>query len=104
MKRILLSAMVLMGIGSSAIANSGSVLNSERSISVVQVMQEDYKEVSLESLNEKVQAAVNAYADAYEVKKLEFDENAKLTRVTLADKESKAEKIVILDDEGKEVK
>ncbi|MDR2921614.1 MAG: hypothetical protein LBV72_19895 [Tannerella sp.] len=102
MKRILLSAMVLMGIGSSAIASS--VLNSETSISVVQTIQEDYKEVSLESLNIQVQAAIKAFNNAYEVKNLEYKEDAKLTRVTLTDKESKAEKVVILDDEGQEVK
>lgn len=104
MKRLLVSAMVLMGISSSAIAHSGSVLTSETSIFYVQVMEEEFKEVSLTSLNANVQTAINAYADAYEVKKLEFDESAKQTRVTLTDKESKAEKVVVLDEEGKEVK
>lgn len=105
MKKLVLSVALFTCMGSFAIAQSNdSIPQAEKTLLIAEAVQDDYKEVSLGDLNENVQTAVKAFEEAYEVKKLENDATLKQTRVTLEDKASKSEKVVILDDEGKEVK
>ena len=76
-----------------------------QTVSTEQITTNDYKEVALTDLSEVVQEAVKSLAgETFEVKKLEFNAERELTRVTLLNKEDKSEKRVILDKEGQEVK
>jgi lipocalin len=45
----------------------------------------------------------NLAGEVYDVAKVEFDAEKELTKVTLANKEDKSEKVVVLNKEGKEV-
>jgi len=105
MKKLVLAVAVFTCMGSFAIAQSNdSIPQAEKTFLIAEVIQDDYKEVSLGDLNENVQTAIKAFEEAYEVKKLEYDTTLKQTRVTLEDKASKGEKVVVLDIEGKETK
>ncbi|MDR2920654.1 MAG: hypothetical protein LBV72_14980 [Tannerella sp.] len=64
----------------------------------------DFTEVKLESLNENVQKAIGAYTEECTVKEIGYNAEKKLTKVVFASKDDQSEKVVILDDEGKEVK
>lgn len=68
------------------------------------MQQEDgFVNVKFEDLNEKVQAAVRSMLDQYDINVLQYDAEKKITKVTATNKEDQSEKIVYLDDEGKEV-
>ncbi len=101
MKAVILSVAMLMGTMIYASANvTKDVVGSE----VVAVQQDGFVDVKIESLNAKVQEAVKGFEDTYTVKSLAYDTAKKQTKVTLVAKADNAEKTVILDDEGKEVK
>jgi len=102
MKKVILCAALM--IGCVAFANAQFTVSSEETVSTVQVTNGDYKEVILADLSEVVQEAVkNLAGEVYEIKKLEFDAERELTKVTLAQKEDGGEKVVILNKDGKEV-
>jgi len=105
MKKVILSAALL--IGCVAFANAQAAVRiSTDDATVTQVASDDYKEVQLADLSQVVQAAVKEIAgETYDVKKVEFNAEKELTKVTFVGKEDKdAEKVVVLDKEGKEVK
>lgn len=121
MKKFLVAAAVCMSAGTVTFAQTNDSIPEQKTdtvptqktdtvavqsqgLSFLMAAQGDYKEVTAEALTEKVQAAVKTYAEAYIVKKLEYNEGEGLTRVTLEDKGTKAEKVIILDGEGQEKK
>jgi hypothetical protein len=100
MKKVILCAALM--IGCVAFANARFTVSSA-TVST-EVTNGDYKEVALADLSDVVQEAVkNLAGEVYEVKKLEFDAEKELTRVTLTQKEDNTEKVVLLNKEGKEV-
>ncbi len=80
-----------------------AVVDEAAAVGEVAQAQDEYVDVKLESLNAKVQAAINAYQEAYSTKSLAFNAAKNLTKVTLVSKADQSEKEVILDEEGKEV-
>ena len=102
MEKIILSAILF--IGCAAFAQAKLTLNQHVIVNELIILQEEYKEVALTDLSEVIQEAVkNLAGDTFEVKKVEFNAEKELTRVTLTNKEDKSEKVSILDKEGKEV-
>lgn len=74
------------------------------SAEIFAAMQDDgFVNVKFEDLNEKVQAAVRSMLDQYDINVLQYDAEKKITKVTATNKEDQSQKIVYLDDEGKEV-
>jgi len=68
------------------------------------VMQDDgFADVKFEDLNENVQKAVRSFTEKYDINSLQYNAEKKITKVTATSKEDQSEKIVYLDDEGKEV-
>lgn len=105
MKKLLIAVAILMGVGTMSYANSADSISVQpESELVAMVLQDTYKEVKLEELSEKVQATIKGYEGVYTIKKLEYNETKKQTQVTLEDNGTKAAKVVVLDEEGKEVK
>jgi len=100
MKKLLVAVAVFMSMGTMAFAQSVDAVQQE----VVAQAVDTFKEVKAEDLNEKVQATLATYNETFTVKKLEYNEEKKVTRVTLEEKANKTEKIVTLDEEGKEIK
>ena len=100
MKKVILFAALL--VGCVAFANARVVVTSDV-VSTVEVTSGDYKEVALADLSEVIQEAVKNHAgEIYDVKKVEYDAEKELTRVTLTKKDDNSEKSVILNKEGKE--
>jgi putative lipase involved disintegration of autophagic bodies len=102
MKKMLVAAIaVLLSVGASSYAMSNSPEQGNGQVCLTQAPEDDYKEVKLEELGEKVQAAVAEHAKTQDILKLEYSEAKKLARVTLANKETKEVKAILLDEEGK---
>lgn len=103
---MILSLAVMAGV--SVFANAGNVngeVFTNKAEIVASLDQEDgFVEVKLEDLNENVKKAVEAYSETDTVKTIEYNAEKKLTKVTLVSKADSTEKVVTLDDEGKEVK
>jgi len=103
MKKVILFAILL--VGCVAFANAQCTTKSQTSSTEQVVAAGDYKEVALTDLSDVIQKAVNTIAgDTFDIKKVEFNADAELTRVTFANKADASEKIVILDKAGNEVK
>jgi len=102
MKKIILFAILLAGGITFASAQSTS---EPQTVATEQVAATDgYKEVALTDLSDVIQAAVKDLAgDTFDVKKVEFNEEKGLTRVTFTNKADASEKVTILDKDGKEV-
>ena len=102
MKKVVLFAAIL--IGCVVFANARITVSSENT-AILQVTTDEYKEVAMADLNQIIQDAVKELAgETYDVKKVEFDAEKELTKITLLNKEDESEKTVILNKEGKEVK
>ena len=85
-----------------------AVSNSTDSVSVNQLTMtqttpdnDDYKEITADSLGQNVKLVVDELAKSNDVSKLEYSESKKLTRVSLTNKETKEAKVVVLDEDGK---
>ncbi len=102
MKKILLSVAFMMSVCFFAGAQETQKVEKSTETLTTQV-QDDYKEVKLENLNQNVQAAIQVYSQTSTIKKLEYAAAQKLTKITLIQKSDNSEKVVILDDAGKEV-
>lgn len=102
MKKMILCLAVLAGGFTAVVANDLVVLSAVNN--VVVAGNEEFQAIEFKDLNETVQKAIVTLAgDAYDVKKLEFDKTKELTRVTLQEKGTETQKVVVLDKEGKEV-
>jgi hypothetical protein len=103
MKKIILFAILL--VGGIAFTNA-QCASKNQSVPTEQVVSAgDFKEVALTDLSDVIQASVkNLAGDTFDVKKVEFNAENELTKVTLVNKADASEKCVILDKDGKEVK
>ena len=100
MKKVFLITLVLAFC--TVLANARFTQESEN-VLTEQVATEDYKEVALADLSENIQEAIkNLAGEVFDIKKIEFDAEKALTKVTLTNKEDNSEKSVILNKEGKE--
>ncbi len=104
MKKLILSAALIMATVSFAIAQLSIERVHPAGTEVTVIQQEEWKQVELSALNEKQQAAVKAHEQTCDVKKIEYNASTHQAKVTLVTKADKSEKTVILDAEGKEVK
>ena len=103
MRKFIFSAIVL---AASVSFVNAEVTNTEVESVVVETVSEDcYKEVSLSDVNEKVVGALKSIAgDKYEISKVEFCSNDGLVRATLVNADNNETLIVVLNQEGEEVK
>lgn len=68
------------------------------------ISQDDgFADVKFEELNEKVQNAVRAIAEKYDLRALQYNATKKVTKVKGTSKEDQAEKTFYLDEEGREI-
>ncbi len=100
MKKVLVAVALMMSVGLGAQA---AQLYTPVDVEMAQANEDVYKEVKLADLNEKVQATISSFTEAYEVKSLGYNEEKKETKVTLTAKDGGSEKVVLLNEEGKEI-
>lgn len=70
---------------------------------ITQQKEDGCKNVKFEDLNEKVQKAVRALIDKYDINSLKYNADKKITKVTATNKEDQSAKTVYFNDEGKEI-
>lgn len=101
-KTIMMAAAIVLGTSTFASELSATNINMD-SIAMVQAEDDGYVKVELTELNTNVQTAIANYTETYDITTLEYNAELKLTRVTLTAKSDDSVKIVILNEEGKEV-
>ncbi len=73
------------------------------SAETVYVRQDDgFADITFESLNEKVQAAVRAVAETHELNVLQYNAEKKLTKLVATNKEDQSSKTFYFNNEGEE--
>jgi len=106
MKKMML--LVALMIGASIFVNANTLQDqdptaiTEKTTAVME--DEGYAVVKMDALNAKVKETIQNYSNDFTVKALSYNSDKKLTKVTLVSKADNSEKVVILDNEGKEVK
>lgn len=106
MKRIILTITMALGICTFVNAQTTpteKVAETTATTAVQTTNNDGFTKVEMNALNEKVQTAIKTNYTNFTVKALAYNAEKKLTKVTFISKEGK-EAIVILNDEGKEVK
>lgn len=101
MKTMALAIALMLGVGMSTYALQEAT--AKTTIESVAQQEDVYVKISFDDLNSSVQSAITKLSEEYTVKELAYNVEKKLTKVTLISKADQSEKIVILDDEGKEV-
>ncbi len=104
MKKIIFSiALIMSGLCFFVQAQDnvqGQVKEDTVSQTIVNQTDDGFKEIKLEELNEKVQAAIKTYENEYTVKALAYNVEKKQTKVTLLSKTDQSEKVVLLNEDG----
>jgi hypothetical protein len=106
MKRIILSIAISMGVFTfvNAQTTPKEQVNAQTTeTAAIQAANDGYKDVQIETLNEKLQTAIKENYKTFTVKNLAYNVEKKLTKVTFVTPEG-TQKIVILNEDGKEVK
>ncbi|MBP1618742.1 MAG: hypothetical protein H6Q14_2569 [Bacteroidetes bacterium] len=103
MKKLFFAAIAaVMSVSAFAVSNQ-NMPSTQNGVCSMQAQEGDFKEVPIDSLNEKVKLVVAELGQSQSLLKLEYSVSKKQTRVTVANKETKEAKIIILDEEGKPV-
>ncbi len=104
MKQILLTITMALGICTFVNAQTTPEKAAETTASTtVQTPDDGFAKVEMDALNQKIQTAIKENYSDFTVKALAYNAEKKLTKVTFVSKEGK-EMIVLLNEEGKEVK
>jgi hypothetical protein len=103
MKKLFFAAIAaVMSVSAFAVSNQ-NMPSTPSGVCLMQAQGDDFKEVPIDSLNEKVKLVVADLGQSQNLLKLEYSVSKKQTRVTVANKETKEAKTIILDEEGKPV-
>jgi predicted Zn-dependent protease len=103
MKKVILSFAVIAGLGTLTSVNASNISNDEAN--VITVWQDNgYVDVTPDSLNEKVQASINAILQEYELNSLQYNAEKQITKLEATNKSDKSVKVFYFDAEGKEIK
>ena len=77
--------------------------SAERFYSAAQVKGDNgFVEVKFEELNEKVQAAINALKETYDIDVIKYNAEKQITKVKVTNKEDQSQKKIYFDNEGVE--
>ena len=102
MKKVILSFAVIAGLGTLTSVNASNISNDEAN--VITVWQDNgFVDVTLDSLNEKVQASINAILQEYELNSLQYNAEKQITKLEATHKSDKSVKVFYFDAEGKEL-
>lgn len=87
-------------------SNASLILNSSVKVTVAdttQVPTNEFKEVTVNQLNDKVKSAVNALAEEYMVDKIYYNEATKITKVLVTSKKDQVKSEFMFNEEGQKV-
>jgi len=100
MKKLIFAIAILMNIGIFTFAQSNQPDNKSLTIDTLLNL---FRVVTLDELNEKVRTTITEHKSIYNIKMITYDESLKFTLVTFEDPDTKAEKVLILNDNGEEI-
>lgn len=106
MKKVILSVVLILGIGVAAnahIQNRDHIQQDQKTVSAQQPQNDGFKEVKFEELNEKVQAAVRIVAESYEINSLQYNKEKQITKVEATKKDDQSKKTFYFDVDGNEI-
>lgn len=102
MKKVFLSVALVTGIFATAnIQATNSTV--EQPITEVTFNDDGFVDVKFDELNEKVQDAVRAVAEYYDLNTLQYNAEKEITKVVCTKKDDQSQKIFYFDVEGKEI-
>lgn len=105
---ILFMSVIAYSAPKSNLLNSNANLNPNSSVKVTvadttQVPTNEFKEVTVNQLNDKVKSAVNALAEEYMVDKIYYNEATKITKVLVTSKKDQVKSEFMFNEEGQKV-
>ncbi|MCW1735578.1 hypothetical protein [Anaerorudis cellulosivorans] len=106
MKKVILSVALIFGIiGATQAQNQNKDQIQQDQTTVISNQSQDngFKDVKLEELNEKVQAAIQALAESYQVNAIQYNEEKQITKVEATKKDDQSKKTFYFDVEGNEI-
>ncbi|GEM_PF-726814 len=106
MKKVILSVVLILGIGVAAnahIQNRDQIQQDQKTVLEQQPQNDGFKEVKFEELNEKVQAAVRIVAESYEINSLQYNKEKQITKVEATKKDDQSKKTFYFDVDGNEI-
>ncbi len=102
MKKVFLSIALVTGIFATAnIQATNSTV--EQPITEVTFNDDGFVDVKFDELNEKVQDAVRAVAEYYDLNALQYNAEKEITKVVCTKKDDQSQRIFYFDVEGKEI-
>ncbi len=102
MKKVFLSIALVTGIFATAnIQATNSTV--EQPITEVTFNDDGFVDVKFDELNEKVQDAVRAVAEDYDLNALQYNAEKEITKVVCTKKDDQSQRIFYFDVEGKEI-
>lgn len=105
MKKVILSiALAASGIFTSTSVQAANTVNTTNEKPIIEVTLDDdgFVEVKFEELNEKVQAAINALKETYDIDVIKYNAEKQITKVKVTNKEDQSQKKIYFDNEGVE--
>lgn len=105
MKKVILSiALATSGIFTSTSVQAANTVNTTNEKPIIEVTLDDdgFVEVKFEELNEKVQAAINALKETYDIDVIKYNAEKQITKVKVTNKEDQSQKKIYFDNEGVE--
>ena len=101
MKKIILSIAIIASV---FLMTNINVANASEKPTISIVTEDDgFVEVSLQDLNENVQASIKSFTNEYDVKSLKYNAEKQLTKVELIKKDDQSSKKVLFNDSGEKV-
>jgi chromosome condensin MukBEF MukE localization factor len=105
MKKVILSiALAASGIFTSTSVQAANTVNTTNEKPIIEVTFDDdgFVDVKFEELNEKVQAAINALKETYDIDVIKYNAEKQITKVKVTNKEDQSQKKIYFDNEGVE--
>ena len=105
MKKVILSiALAASGIFTSTSVQAANTVNITNEKPIIEVTLDDdgFVDVKFEELNEKVQAAINALKETYDIDVIKYNAEKQITKVKVTNKEDQSQKKIYFDNEGVE--
>lgn len=106
MKKVILSVALILGIvgaTNARIQDQGQVQQDRTTVISTQSQDDGFKDVKLEDLNEKVQAAISVVAENYTIDVLQYNAEKQITKVGATKKDDQSKKTFYFDAEGNEI-
>ncbi|NLO70779.1 MAG: hypothetical protein GX102_07570 [Porphyromonadaceae bacterium] len=99
MKKVILAIALAAGIFTATTIQAANTVNQKTNMEVT-VENDGFKDVKFEQLNEKVQVAIRALIEDYDINALKYNAEKQITKVEITNKADQAKATLYFDNEG----